>query len=162
MSESVTSEAFTDEAELRRNNRAIVERYMNTKGQDRLRRHELFTEDGCGGLWTTDTGAPIVIKGRDRLAEHAVWSLECFPDWEWYNVKIFETDDPNHFWVECDGHGKIRFGDYPEGFYENHFLHSFEFENGKIKLQREFMNPFEQLRSLGIPVPEIKRKGIPT
>ncbi|WP_240459794.1 PhzA/PhzB family protein, partial [Pseudomonas aeruginosa] len=39
--------------------------------------HELFVEDGCGGLWTTDTGSPIVIRGKDKLAEHAVWSLKC-------------------------------------------------------------------------------------
>ena len=168
MSESVDvdtkaeSAAFTDASEVRSHNRAIVEQYMKTLGQDRLRRHELFTEDGVGGLWTTDTGSPVATHGRDRLGEHAVWSLKCFPDWEWFNVRIFETDDPNHFWVECDGRGKIRFGDYPEGLYENHFLHSFEFEDGKIKRQREFMNPFQQLRALGIPVPEIKRTGIPT
>ncbi|MCT5482456.1 phenazine biosynthesis protein PhzB, partial [Pseudomonas aeruginosa] len=65
---------FTDANELREKNRATVEKYMNTKGQDRLPRHELFVEDGCGGLWTTDTGSPIVIRGKDKLAEHAVWS----------------------------------------------------------------------------------------
>ncbi|MEN1725936.1 phenazine biosynthesis protein PhzB, partial [Pseudomonas aeruginosa] len=59
---------FTDANELREKNRATVEKYMNTKGQDRLRRHELFVEDGCGGLWTTDTGSPIVIRGKDKLA----------------------------------------------------------------------------------------------
>ncbi|KIF75068.1 phenazine biosynthesis protein [Streptomyces sp. 150FB] len=162
MSEVVQSQGFSDEAESRRLNRATVEKYMASTGEDRLRRHLLFTEDGRGGLWTTDTGAPISINGRDRLGEHAVWSLKTFPDWEWYNVEIFETQDPGRFWVECDGHGAIRFADYPEGYYENHFLHSFELVNGKITLQREFMNPFEQLRSLGIPVPEIKRAGIPT
>ncbi|MEV7908984.1 PhzA/PhzB family protein [Streptomyces griseus] len=162
MPENNESHGFTDAVELRRKNRAVVETYMNTKGQDRLRRHELFTEDGSGGLWTTDTGSPIVIKGRDRLAEHAVWSLQCFPDWEWYNIRVFGTDDPNHFWVECDGHGSIRFPGYPDGYYENHFLHSFALEDGKIKQNREFMNPFEQLRALSIPVPEIKRAGIPT
>ncbi|MEV5463384.1 PhzA/PhzB family protein [Streptomyces cellulosae] len=128
VSESVNSQGFSDEVELRRINRATVERYMKTRGQDRLRRHELFTEDGVGGLWTTDTGEPVATHGRDRLAEHAVWSLKCFPDWEWYNIQIFETQDPNHFWVECDGRGKILFGDYPEGYYENHFLHSFELD----------------------------------
>ncbi len=102
--------------------------------------------ESCGGLWTTDTGSPIVIRGKDKLAEHAVWSLKCFPDWEWYNINIFGTDDPNHFWVECDGHGKILFPGYPEGYYENHFLHSFELEDGKIKRNREFMNVFQQLR----------------
>jgi phenazine biosynthesis protein len=150
------------EVELRKINRATVETYMNTRGTDRLRRHLLFTEDGVGGLWTNDTGQPIVISGRDRLAEHAVWSLRCFPDWVWTNVEVFETQDPNFFWVECDGAGAIRFPGYPEGRYENHFLHSFLFEDGKIRQQREFMNPFEQLRALGILVPAVKREGIPT
>ncbi|HCF1941945.1 PhzA/PhzB family protein, partial [Pseudomonas aeruginosa] len=27
---------------------------------------------------------------------------------------------------------------------------------------REFMNPMQKLRALGIPVPQIKRDGIPT
>ena len=54
------------------------------------------------------------------------------------------------------------FPGYPEGYYENHFLHSFELDDGKIKRNREFMNVFQQLRALSIPVPEIKREGIPT
>jgi phenazine biosynthesis protein len=151
-----------EEADLRKLNRATVEKYMNTRGQDRLRRHLLFTEDGVGGLWTNDTGQPIAIHGRDRLAEHAIWSLKCFPDWAWINIEVFETQDPNFFWVECDGEGAIRFPGYPEGHYTNHFLHSFRLENGKITQQREFMNPFEQLRALGIPIPEVRREGIPT
>ncbi|MBT2490562.1 PhzA/PhzB family protein [Streptomyces sp. ISL-96] len=152
----------TDETELRAHNRAIVERYMTTLGEDRLKRHLLFTEDGIGGLWTSDSGEPIVTRGRDRLGEHAVWSLRCFPDWVWTNIEIFDTQDPNRFWVECDGEGKIIFPGYPEGHYENHFIHSFLFENGKIKAQREFMNPARQFQALGIALPEIKREGIPT
>jgi phenazine biosynthesis protein len=162
VSNNIHFSADSSEAELRRINRTTVETYMNTRGEDRLRRHLLFTEDGVGGLWTNDTGKPIAIRGRDRLAEHAVWSLKCFPDWVWINVEIFETQDPNFFWVECDGVGTIRFPGYPEGRYENHFLHSFRLDNGKIRQQREFMNPFEQLRALGIPVPVVKREGIPT
>ncbi|MET8857260.1 PhzA/PhzB family protein [Streptomyces sp. NPDC004579] len=150
------------DAELRASNRAIVKQYMNTRGEDRLRRHLLFTEDGTGGLWTTETGQPIVITGRDRLGDHGQWSLKCFPDWVWTNVEIFDTQDPNQFWVECDGEGTIRFPDYPDGHYSNHFLHSFLFENGKIKRQREFMNPCQQFRALGITVPQVKRADIPT
>ncbi|SFO01133.1 PhzA/PhzB family protein [Xenorhabdus japonica] len=148
--------------EVQQHNRLIVEKYMNTKGQDRLKRHELFTEDGCGGLWTTDTGEPIMTKSKARLAEHAVWSLKCFPDWHWYNIVIFDTQDPNIFWVECDGKGIIRFEGYPEGMYENHFIHYFEFENGKIKIQREFMNPCQQFKALGVDLPKINRGSIPT
>jgi len=146
----------------RERNRAIVAQYMNTRGQDRLSRHLLFTADGTGGLWTTETGEPIVIHGRDRLGEHAVWSLRCFPDWVWKNVEIFDTQDPDRFWVECDGEGKIVFPGYSVGYYQNHFIHSFLFANGKIKQQREFMNPCLQFRALGIDVPAVKREGIPT
>ncbi|WP_097866738.1 PhzA/PhzB family protein [Streptomyces sp. rh34] len=162
MSESNALVSVEEATRTREHNRKIVSQYMNTRGQDRLRRHELFTEDGQGGLWTTDTGEPIVIRGRDRLAEHGVWSLRCFPDWQWIDIEIFDTQDPDQFWVECNGVGKILFPGYPDGRYENHFLHHFTFEGGKIKRQREFMNPVQQFRSLGIEVPKIVRAGIPT
>ncbi|MDF3320020.1 PhzA/PhzB family protein [Rhodococcus sp. C3V] len=156
-------EFFGPEQEATRSrNRSVVDRYMNTRGTDRLKRHELFTQDGEGGLWTTETGEPIMIKGRDRLADHAVWSLERFPDWSWFNVEIFDTQDPDRFWVECDGAGIIRFAGYPEGRYENHFIHFFRFVDGKISQQREFMNPCQQFRALGIAVPNVIREGIPT
>ncbi len=154
--------AGLDQDTRRAANRKIVEQYLNTRGQDRLKRHLLFTEDGIGGLWTTDTGEPIVIRGRARLGEHAVWSLRCFPDWAWTNVQIFDTQDPDWFWAECDGEGKISYPGYPDGHYRNHFLHSFRFRDGKIHQQREFMNPCQQFRALGIAVPAVKREGIPT
>lgn len=147
---------------VREHNRAIVEQYMACRGTARLRRHELFAEHGEGGLWTSDTGNPVVTRGREQLGEHAKWSLKCFPDWRWINVRIFTTDDPNFIWVECDGEGAIRFEGYAEGHYHNHFMHSFEFDNGLIVRQREFMNPVQQYRALGIPVPEIRRVGMPT
>ncbi|MQY06449.1 PhzA/PhzB family protein [Actinomadura macrotermitis] len=158
---TITQQQY-DTDEVRARNREIVRQYMECRGEDRLRRHLLFTEDGEGGLWTTETGEPIVIRGRDRLGEHAVWSLKCFPDWVWTDIQIFDTQDPDRFWVECDGVGQIRFPGYPDGLYRNHFLHAFEFEGGKIKRQREFMNPCRQFQALDIPVPRIERAGIPT
>lgn len=146
---------------VRARNRRVVEQYMSARGAARLRRHELFVEDGEAGLWTSDTGRPVSTTGRSRLAEHAVWALRCFPDWEWYNVEIFETQDENRFWVECDGRGRILFDGYPEGYYDNHFLHSFEMTDGQIVRQREFMNPIAQMRALGIDVPTVRRAGFP-
>lgn len=162
MSDHARTQTLDGDQTVRERNRSTVEKYMNSRGEDRLERHLLFTEDGRGGLWTTETGDPIVISGRGRLADHAVWSLQCFPDWAWINIEIFDTQDPDRFWVECDGEGKIVFPGYPEATYRNHFLHSFQFEGGKIKLQREFMNPCQQFRALGIPVPEVHRGEIPT
>ncbi|WP_191490018.1 PhzA/PhzB family protein [Pseudomonas sp. FEN] len=152
---------FADAPELRRKNRATVEQYMHSHGAGRLRRHELFTEDGCGGSWNTASATPLVFHGRAKLAALGVWLDQCFPDWQWHNVRIFETADPNHFWVESDGRGSVNMPGYPKGYCENHYIHSFELEDGRIKRNREFMNPFQQLRALGIPVPTIRRAGLP-
>ncbi|MFD5032619.1 PhzA/PhzB family protein [Streptomyces sp. NPDC058220] len=159
---TVNKPASDDEAELRRRHRAVVEDYMSRKGEGRRSRYLLFTEEGSGGLYTADTEEPIVSRGQDKLKAHGAWSLECFPDWVWYNVEIFETQDPNRFWVECDGEGAILFPGYPPGHYKNHFIHSFLLDDGKIVQNREFMNPYNQLRALGIEIPVIRRGEIPT
>lgn len=156
------SEGFGTDVDLRLRNRDVVADYMSRKGENRLTRYLLFTADGGAGLWTSDTGEPIVSKGQEKLRAHGEWSLRMFPDWEWKNVEISETQDPNRFWVECDGEGQILYPAYPPGYYKNHFIHSFLLENGKIKQQREFMNPLQQLRALNIEVPKINRGGIPT
>ena len=153
---------FEHDAELRRRNRAVVEDYLSRTGENRLTRYLLFTEDGSAGLYTADTVDPVVSKGHEKLKAHGEWSLKMFPDWVWYNIEIFETQDPNRFWAECDGRGKILYPAYPPGYYENHFLHSFLLDDGKIVQQREFMNPYNQLRALGIEIPVINRGGIPT
>lgn len=140
----------------------LVEQYLATKGQDRLKRHELFVETGSSGLWTSETGEHIMTHGKDNLAEHGAWSLKCFPDWEWINIKIYPGYDANIIWAECDGQGKICYEGYPEGYYKNHFVFSFEFEGDKLLRVREFMNPVLQLKALGIDVPKIERVGIPS
>ena len=155
-------EGLTTDIDLRERNRGVVADYMGRKGESRKTRYQLFTEDGSAGLYTTDTGEPVISVGHDKLRAHGEWSLRMFPDWEWKNVEIFDTQDPNRFWVECDGEGEILYPDYSPGHYQNHFIHAFLFEDGKIKQQREFMNPFQQLRALGIEVPKINRGGIPT
>ncbi len=109
------------------------------KGAERLQRHSLFVEDGCAGNWTTESGEPLVFRGHESLRRLAEWLERCFPDWEWHNVRIFETEDPNHFWVECDGRGKALVPGYPQGYCENHYIHSFELENGRIK--RDHLDP---------------------
>lgn len=153
---------FDNDAALRRRNRAVVEDYLSRTGENRLTRYQLFTENGSAGLYTADTTQPVVSTGHDKLKAHGEWSLRMFPDWVWYNIEISETQDPNRFWAECDGRGKILYPAYPPGYYENHFIHSFLLDEGKILQQREFMNPFNQLRALGIEIPAINRGGIPT
>lgn len=156
------ADPFVADVDLRRRNREVVADYMSRKGENRLTRYQLFTEDGSAGLYTSDTGQPVVSVGHKKLQAHGVWSLRMFPDWEWTNVEISDTQDPNRFWVECDGEGQILYPDYAPGHYRNHFIHAFRLVDGRIKEQREFMNPFQQLRALNIEVPKINRGGIPT
>ena len=72
-----------------------------------------------------------------------------------------ESDTLDEIWAECDGKGTINYPAYGPRQYENHFLHSFKFKDGLIVEQREFMNPINQFRALGIKVPRIDRGAIP-
>ncbi|MFG1811951.1 PhzA/PhzB family protein [Streptomyces sp. NPDC049040] len=153
---------FTDHHDLRTRNRRSVERYMETGAEARLRRYALYTEDGTASLFYTDVGRPIVVKGRENLRRHGELSLEVLPDWQWMDVRIYETQDPAVIWVECDGVGTIRFPGYPEGVYRNHFVHGFTLRDGRITSSREYTNPIEHMRSLSIETPHIKRDWIPT
>lgn len=147
---------------LRARNRRAVEMYLRTGISDRVERYLLYTEDGSAALAMTDVGHPIVVSGHENLRRHGELSVQVLPDWRWYDVTIIETVDPDVIWVECSGAGTIRFPGYPEGRYENHFLLSFELEDGLIRRSREFSNPLEQMRALGIDVPRIERGWIPS
>lgn len=152
---------MTDDLKLRGRNRHAVEQYLRTEHEARLDRYLLYTEDGTHSLVNTDIGRPIVIRGREKLKRKDVVGLEVLPDWQWSNVVIYETNDPGTIWVECDGEGTIRFPDYPEGHYRNHFVYGFTLVDGFIAASREFANPIEQMRSLGIETPRMKRDFIP-
>lgn len=158
-----TSEAaFTGQHDLRARNRLAVERYLETGAEARLRRYTLYTEDGTASLFYTDVGRPIVVKGHEKLKRHNELSLEVLPDWQWFDVRVYQTQDPSVIWVECEGAGTIRFPGYPEGHYRNHFIHGFTLSDGRIAASREYTNPIEHMRSLSIDTPHIKRDWIPT
>ncbi|WP_380278010.1 PhzA/PhzB family protein [Kitasatospora purpeofusca] len=155
-------QSFADHHDLRARNRRAVERYLETGPQARLRRYTLYTEDGTAALFYTDIGRPIVVTGRERLKRHNELSLEVLPDWQWSDVRLYETQDPDLVMVECEGEGTIRFPGYPEGRYRNHFIHGFTLRDGLIAASREYTNPIEHMKALGIETPHIRRDWIPT
>lgn len=153
---------FTDHHDLRARNRRAVEQYLDTGTEERLRRYTLYTEDGTASLFYTDIGRPIVVTGLEKLRHHGELSLRVLPDWQWFDVQIYETQDPSVIWVECDGEGTIRFPGYPEGRYHNHFILGFTLRDGRIAASREYTNPIEHMKALGIETPHIQRDWIPT
>ncbi len=66
MLDNAIPQGFEDAVELRRKNRETVVKYMNTKGQDRLRRHELFVEDGCAVIGVCVRIPPRTATARSR------------------------------------------------------------------------------------------------
>ncbi|MEU9439049.1 PhzA/PhzB family protein [Streptomyces sp. NPDC048252] len=153
---------FTDHHDLRARNRQAVEQYMRTGAEARLSRYTLYTQDGTASLFYTDIGRPIVVTGREKLKRHGELSLRVLPDWQWSDVQIYETQDPTIIMVECDGEGTIRFPGYREGRYRNHFIHGFTLHDGWIAASREYTNPLEHMKSLGIETPHIRRDWIPS
>lgn len=146
-----------DEDKLRLKNLATVKKYLKMSGS-RLDRHKLFTDDCIWGRGFTEAGDTEQIKGSANLAKTDEWNTRCFPDWKWTNIIIFQTQDPNYFWAECDGSGQAIFPGYPPTVHSAHFLHSFEMDNGKIKVYREFFNPVKELLDFGYKVPQLKRE----
>lgn len=106
MSEIV--DIFCQDHELRSKNLETVKKYMAMTGS-RLNRHKLFTDDCTSGLAYSETGGSMYVTGIENVAKMDEWNTRCFPDWKWENVKIYQTQDPNYFWVECDGSGKHGF-----------------------------------------------------
>jgi phenazine biosynthesis protein len=145
-----------DDDKLRKKNLATVKKYMAMCGS-RLERHKLFTDDCTWGLAYSETGGPQYVSGIENVKKMDIWNTTCFPDWAWSNVKIYQTQDPNYFWVDCDGSGQAFFPDYPPVTHSCHFVHSFEMEDGKIKFYREFMNPVKELMDFGLKIPQLKR-----
>ena len=106
---SEIGEIFNTDIELRVKNLETVKKYMAMTGS-RLNRHKLFTDNCTSGLSYSETGGPMYVNGIENVAKMDEWNTRCFPDWSWENVNIYQTQDPNYFWVECEGSGEARFG----------------------------------------------------
>jgi hypothetical protein len=145
-----------DDNELRQLNLATVEKYMNMNGP-RLNRYKLFTDDCQIISPFTEYGEPETFSGIEQVAQRDKDTTEIFPDWTWSNVKIFQTQDLNYFWVECDGGGQAFLPGHPPAHHSDHFIHSFQMENGKIKVYREFRNPVKELMDFGLEIPHLKK-----
>jgi ketosteroid isomerase-like protein len=125
--------------EIRTRNRATVERFFQTHG---LERASLFTEDCYKILPWTGMGFPIDMRGQRELKYNFLINRTIFTEWTWSDLRIFETQFPDEFWVECDGGGVIRSPEpgYAPVHYRNHYLHHFRLVDGRIAEFREFQN----------------------
>lgn len=140
----------------RRQNLNTVEYYMTLSGPDRgKKRTPLFAENAVFEL----TFMPDCVPFRTTAVPwHTIRDPENFPDWQLFNAEIYQTQNPKMFFVECDGRGHMTVDGEPDQdrIYENHYILSFEMEDGKIKCLRELMNPCCLMKARGIPIPEVR------
>ena len=143
-----------DAQALREANRTIVERYFNERPRNPeaiYNRTAIFKE-------------PFFFPGRETLLNPELpagaktqrqKNQRLFQDTQLYDIKIYGTDDPNFFWVYNLGKIKILREDGKYYDYENTYVHSFRFENGKIQEMAEFANPIKLMDGFGIEHPSL-------
>jgi hypothetical protein len=127
-------------------NRETVERFFRTHG---LERASLFTEDCHKILPWTGMGFPIDMRGMRELKYNFLINQSIFTGWTWSGIRVFDTQFPDEFWVECDGAGVIRSPEpgYEPVHYTNHYLHHFRLVDGLIAEFREFQNAVTSVRN---------------
>ena len=156
MSDKYGPFCLSEEMERQRlDNVAAVEAFVKLEGPDRHeKRKALYDADGrfeltfCGGPYDNPNFAYRV--NDEREADVARGENSAFPDWGFYDVTIFPTDDPWTVFAELRGRG-LRYDprwDDPH-YYENHYLLSFTLKDGKIKRLREVFNPYNCMRPGG-------------
>lgn len=112
--------------------------------EKRLNRYRLYTKGGQGYRY----GAGYTYKGEKRLRERDATTVRRFPIWYTMDMKLFQTDDPNIYFVTG----------YPVGEQyddDGNFMHRFPkedpchnlfiMEDGLIKEYIEYMVPPLQL-----------------
>lgn len=140
--------------ELRIKNRATVERFFKTHGEERA---NLFTEDGSKEIpYPASFGQTWRWDGKAAVLKNFTSNIDLFVDWTWKDLKLDETLDPNKLWVEATGTGRQAVNDLSKPrAYTNHYIFCFEMRDGLIFKMREFHNPLALLDSLGVELPRV-------
>lgn len=135
-----------EQLELREKNYEAVCRYM--QGLNKYL-YLLYTDDVKTGVafdfgGTTNPFNPVMTTGITGAAAMDKANAEGYPDWEWSNYQVYQSDDPNVFLVEVDGHG---------GTHSDHYMHEFILRDGKIAQYIEFNSPLNEAIENGYEVP---------
>lgn len=147
-------------AELQKRNRATIDLFFSrTVGVD-----ELYTEDGVKeltfGTFLTPDGEPLRWAGIEELRKNFAANQERAVSFQWKNVVIYETQDPNKFWAECEGEGVLKNDGVARPYVQKNYFIFFGMRDGRIALLREIMNPLELLKTIGgsysMPGPAVK------
>lgn len=146
---------------LREKNIETILKYVNSKGEERLERWRLFTQDGQGGYtgpgkYENEDKTEEGVPGWEGLKFSDAWNYKYFPEFHFEDNILLQSKDPNYYVVVSKGKGYIDFPAYEKKPYSNYFFHVFEMEEGKIRRYREHMNFCEVFHTLGMELPQVE------
>lgn len=131
-------------------NRALIQRYLSDIHRDI---DEFFTDDAVKEItfatFFSADGSPMQWQGKDALRANAEANARRIDSYEWKDVRISSTDDPDRFFVEARGEGVMTIEGETRPYVQKDYFLLFELRDGKISLYKEIMNPLELLKSVG-------------
>lgn len=93
---------------------------------------------------TTNPFNPVMCTNLTMQKALDASNAETYSDWQWSDYRVYQSDDPNVFLVECDGGGNG---------HNDHYVHKFVLTDGKIRQYVEFNSPLNELIEGGYEVP---------
>lgn len=94
---------------------------------------------------TTNPFNPVMCTDLTMQKALDASNAETYSDWSWSDYRVYQSDDPNVFLVECDGGGTG---------HSDHYVHKFVLTDGRISQYVEFNSPLNELIEGGYEVPD--------
>ena len=94
---------------------------------------------------TTNPFNPVMCTDLTMQKALDASNAQTYSDWSWSDYRVYQSDDPNVFLVECDGGGNG---------HSDHYVHKFVLTDGRISQYVEFNSPLNELIEGGYEVPD--------
>jgi len=139
-----------DEQGRRDANRSLIARFLSDVHRDI---DDFFTDDAVKEIpfatFFSPDGGPMRWQGKEALRANAEANSRRIDWYEWRDVRISGTDDPDRFFVEASGVGEMTVGGVTRPYVQKEYYLIFELRDGRIALYKEIMNPLELLKTVG-------------
>jgi phenazine biosynthesis protein len=134
--------------EIRAANQSKVETFFAKYTNERA---ALFTENArCIYPFCADTTEVEGIRGRQAIYDTFTNGMKIFHPFEYFDVQVFSTQDPDVFWADVKSRGKQTRDGVTIDVY-NKYIFFFRFRDGLIDEMREYYNPLLAMKANHFP-----------
>lgn len=147
---------------LRMLNTGTIRRFVEARTDEEKRALvDLFADDCCWGgnlpAAVLDVGDRPEFSGKDAAQKFIEWKIRYLPEQVFVKPVVYQTTDPDHYYVVAKHKGFVEFPAYGERrpYCNNVFLLEFYMTEGKIRKYVEYSNMQKLYEALEIPLPEV-------